>query len=83
MYLIQSEQNPELYQMVMGPAGTGKSTYCRVIQEHCQNIKRSIHVVNLDPAAESFEYEVAFDIRGDQHGMLTLCPFRLFDYSSI
>lgn len=50
--------------MVMGPAGTGKSTYCRVIQEHCQNAKRTVHVVNLDPAAESFEYDVAFDIRG-------------------
>lgn len=51
-------------QMVMGPAGTGKSTYCRVIQEHCQNVKRTVHVVNLDPAAEKFDYEVAFDIRG-------------------
>lgn len=51
--------------MVMGPAGTGKSTYCKVIQEHCQNTKRTVHVVNLDPAAEAFEYEVAFDIRGD------------------
>ena len=51
-------------QMVMGPAGTGKSTYCKVMQEHCQNARRTVHVVNLDPAAEAFEYEVAFDIRG-------------------
>lgn len=50
--------------MVMGPAGTGKSTYCKVMQEHCQNSRRSVHVVNLDPAAEAFEYDVAFDIRG-------------------
>ncbi|CAB1104123.1 unnamed protein product [Ectocarpus sp. CCAP 1310/34] len=50
-------------QMVMGPAGTGKSTYCKIMQEHCQNAKRTVHVVNLDPAAETFEYEVAFDIR--------------------
>lgn len=50
--------------MVMGPAGTGKSTYCKVMQEHCQNARRTVHVVNLDPAAEAFEYEVAFDIRG-------------------
>lgn len=50
--------------MVMGPAGTGKSTYCKIMQEHCQNAKRTVHVVNLDPAAETFEYEVAFDIRG-------------------
>lgn len=51
--------------MVMGPAGTGKSTYCKVIQEHCQNTRRSVHVANLDPAAETFEYDVAFDVRGD------------------
>lgn len=51
--------------MVMGPAGTGKSTYCKVMQEHCQNVRRSVHVVNLDPAAESFDYDVAFDIRGE------------------
>eukprot|EP00903_Cladosiphon_okamuranus_P015268 g14109.t1 len=50
-------------QMVMGPAGTGKSTYCKVMQEHSQNSRRTMHVVNLDPAAEAFEYEVAFDIR--------------------
>eukprot|EP00752_Nemacystus_decipiens_P002239 g2123.t1 len=50
-------------QMVMGPAGTGKSTYCKVMQEHCQNARRTVHVVNLDPAAEAFEYDVAFDIR--------------------
>lgn len=52
--------------MVMGPAGTGKSTYCKVMQEHCQNAKRTVHVVNLDPAAEAFEYDVAFDIRGER-----------------
>mmetsp|Transcript_5944 Transcript_5944/g.8946 ORF Transcript_5944/g.8946 Transcript_5944/m.8946 type:complete len:293 (-) Transcript_5944:31-909(-) len=49
--------------MVMGPAGVGKSTYCRVLQEHAANSNRTIHVVNLDPAAEAFEYDVAFDIR--------------------
>jgi GTPase SAR1 family protein len=49
--------------MVMGPAGTGKSTYCRVIQEWAVANKRHVHVVNLDPAAESFGYDVAFDVR--------------------
>ncbi|CAE7605913.1 gpn3 [Symbiodinium sp. KB8] len=50
-------------QIVMGPAGTGKSTYCKLIQEHCQNLGRAVHVVNLDPAAEEFGYEVSFDVR--------------------
>mmetsp|Transcript_26523 Transcript_26523/g.52858 ORF Transcript_26523/g.52858 Transcript_26523/m.52858 type:complete len:303 (-) Transcript_26523:127-1035(-) len=54
-------------QLVTGPAGSGKSTYCHVLQEHCLSLgprhRRRIHVVNLDPAAEHFRYEVAFDIR--------------------
>ena len=37
-----------------------QSTYCKVIQEHCQNLGRSVHVGNLDPAAEEFGYSVAF-----------------------
>jgi GPN-loop GTPase len=63
-------------QIVMGPAGSGKSTYCSTMQQHCLT-KRSgaashsaakhaipiIHVANLDPAAEYFTYEPIFDIR--------------------
>ena len=45
-------------QLVMGPAGSGKSTYCNYIQKHCEVLHRSIKVVNLDPAAESFHYQV-------------------------
>jgi len=50
-------------QIVMGPAGSGKSTYCNAISKHCEVIGRPVHVVNLDPAAEHFEYPVAIDIR--------------------
>lgn len=50
-------------QFVVGPAGSGKSTYCSTIQEHCDTIKRSVHCVNLDPAAEQFDYKVSVDIR--------------------
>lgn len=67
--------------MVMGPAGTGKSTYCKVMQEHCQNARRTVHVVNLDPAAEAFEYEVAFDIRGEGcYTILCGLPVTYFGY---
>eukprot|EP00300_Choanocystis_sp_HF-7_P042471 c9220_g1_i2.p1 GENE.c9220_g1_i2~~c9220_g1_i2.p1 ORF type:complete len:341 (+),score=66.52 c9220_g1_i2:121-1023(+) len=31
--------------------------------EHCSNIGRTVHVVNLDPAAEEFHYPVSVDIR--------------------
>lgn len=54
-------------QLVAGPAGSGKSTYSHVLQEHGLALgpkhRRRIHVVNLDPAAEHFRYDVAFDIR--------------------
>lgn len=50
-------------QLVIGPAGCGKSTYCHVMQEHCRVTKRICRVVNLDPAAETFLYEAALDVR--------------------
>jgi len=49
---------PRCCQLVMGPAGVGKSTYCRLLQEHCAAQqgpgaqRRTVHVINLDPAAE-------------------------------
>lgn len=50
-------------QLVVGPAGSGKSTYCDTIKQHCDAINRSVHVVNLDPAAEEFKYPVSIDVR--------------------
>ncbi|KAK9803735.1 hypothetical protein WJX73_009428 [Symbiochloris irregularis] len=50
-------------QIVVGPAGSGKSTYCDSVRQHCEIVGRTVHVVNLDPAAEEFHYPVAFDIR--------------------
>eukprot|EP01132_Coremiostelium_polycephalum_P001404 gene1404-1773_t len=46
-------------QLVMGPAGSGKSTYCDTMRKYCEEIKRVVHVVNLDPAAEVFNYPVS------------------------
>ena len=50
-------------QLVMGSAGTGKSTYCQVLQDHCTAARRTMRVANLDPAAEVFNYRVDFDVR--------------------
>lgn len=50
-------------QLVIGPAGCGKSTYVEHLYQHCQAIRRNIHCVNLDPAAEAFNYPVSIDIR--------------------
>ncbi|KAJ3029785.1 UNVERIFIED_CONTAM: ATP binding protein [Siphonaria sp. JEL0065] len=53
----------KMTQLVLGPAGSGKSTFCSTIMTHCQSIGRSVHLVNLDPAAEHFEYKPSIDIR--------------------
>ncbi|XP_059612218.1 GPN-loop GTPase 3 [Phlebotomus argentipes] len=50
-------------QLVMGPAGCGKSTYCATMQRHATDSKRVINIVNLDPAAEVFDYQPLADIR--------------------
>ncbi|KAF3702180.1 GPN-loop GTPase 3 [Channa argus] len=54
---------PRYAQLVMGPAGSGKSTYCSTMIQHSETINRSVQVVNLDPAAEHFDYPVMADIR--------------------
>lgn len=38
-------------QIVLGPAGSGKSTYCGEIQKHCNDKKRAVHVINMDPVS--------------------------------
>ena len=34
--------------LVIGPAGSGKSSYCDLMRTHCENLKRRVHVVNLE-----------------------------------
>lgn len=50
-------------QLVIGPAGSGKTTYCAQLHAHCASVGRSVHVVNLDPAADAFGYPVSADVR--------------------
>lgn len=50
-------------QVVIGPAGSGKSTYCSAMVKHGEVCGRKIHVINLDPAAEHFDYTPVVDIR--------------------
>lgn len=50
-------------QIVIGPSGAGKTTYCSLVQEHSEVLKRSVVVINLDPAAEDYKYECSVDIR--------------------
>jgi len=56
---------PRYAQLVIGPAGSGKSSYCSALKRHCDadGSGRVLHVVNLDPAAENFDYEPLADVR--------------------
>ncbi|PLW16176.1 hypothetical protein PCANC_19583 [Puccinia coronata f. sp. avenae] len=50
-------------QAVVGPPGSGKTTYCWGLQQYFKAIRRPILVINLDPAVEHLPYEAAIDIR--------------------
>ncbi|SCV71911.1 BQ2448_4605 [Microbotryum intermedium] len=49
--------------LVTGPAGAGKSTFCASLITHAQSLGRSVHLFNLDPAADKFEYPPSIDIK--------------------
>lgn len=49
-------------QLVIGPPGSGKTTYCRKMSEFLKGLDRKVEVVNLDPANEQMEYECDIDI---------------------
>ncbi len=40
-----------------------QSTYCGQLHVHCESVGRRVHIINLDPAAERFDYPVTADIR--------------------
>ena len=50
-------------QLVIGPPGSGKSTYCDGMHQFLCAIGRKCSVVNLDPANDHISYPCALDIR--------------------
>lgn len=50
-------------QLIIGPPGSGKSTYCDGMQQMLEALGRKTHVVNLDPANDHTSYESALDVR--------------------
>ncbi|KAG5518425.1 hypothetical protein PMAC_002820 [Pneumocystis sp. 'macacae'] len=48
---------PRVGVLVMGPAGSGKTTFSEALVGHMQQMGRAAHLVNLDPAAEGRETE--------------------------
>ena len=49
-------------QVVIGPPGSGKTTYCNGMQQLMKAIGRECCIVNLDPANEYLPYDCAIDI---------------------
>ncbi|KAL8837963.1 MAG: hypothetical protein Q9170_002335 [Blastenia crenularia] len=50
-------------QLIIGPPGSGKSTYCDGMHQFLSAIGRKCSVVNLDPANDHTSYPCALDIR--------------------
>ncbi|GCF00789.1 GPN-loop GTPase 2 [Zygosaccharomyces mellis] len=50
-------------QIVIGPPGSGKSTYCHGCSQFFNAIGRHVAIVNMDPANDLLPYPCAVDIR--------------------
>ena len=50
-------------QLVIGPCGSGKSTYCRGMAELMRELKRKVAIFNIDPSNDDLPYECDVDIR--------------------
>ncbi|KAG6438094.1 hypothetical protein SASPL_103030 [Salvia splendens] len=49
-------------QVVIGPPGSGKTTYCNGMSQFLQLVGRKVAVINLDPANDSLPYDCAINI---------------------
>lgn len=49
-------------QLAIGPAGSGKTSYCKAMFEMLQNSKREVIMVNLDPDNDSIPFTPNIDI---------------------
>ena len=49
-------------QLVIGPPGSGKSTYCNGMKQFLSALGRKVAIVNLDPANDALPYECDVDI---------------------
>ncbi|XP_053695746.1 GPN-loop GTPase 2 [Sabethes cyaneus] len=55
-------QSPLFGQLVIGPPGSGKTSYCSKMKKFLEKLERKVTVVNLDPANDNMEYDSCIDI---------------------
>lgn len=58
-------RRPIYGQVVVGPPGSGKTTYCNGMQQYLRLLGRDVGVLNLDPANTIVPFETIFDIRAE------------------
>lgn len=63
LFLQSFHMTTKFAQVIIGPAGSGKSTYISHAKSFFDDIKRTVHCVNLDPAADLLPYDPEIDIR--------------------
>lgn len=49
-------------QLVIGPPGSGKTTYCHGLHQYLTALGRKVAIVNLDPANDVLPYKPDVDI---------------------
>ena len=54
--------NPLFGQLVIGPAGSGKTTYCHVMSDILRRLGRSVITINLDPANDVLPFKPTIDV---------------------
>ncbi len=50
-------------QVVVGPPGSGKTTYCNGMKQFMTQLGRTVNVINLDPANDDLPYTHSASIR--------------------
>ncbi|KAK4310652.1 hypothetical protein Pmani_017798 [Petrolisthes manimaculis] len=60
--VTQQVRMTQFGQVVMGPPGSGKTSYCRAVASLLKSLGRKVAVINLDPANDTLPYEAAADI---------------------
>ncbi|XP_011494906.1 PREDICTED: GPN-loop GTPase 2 [Ceratosolen solmsi marchali] len=49
-------------QLVIGPPGSGKTTYCNNMGKFLESLGRKVAIINIDPANENMKYRPIIDI---------------------